>query len=195
MAFDEQAGFLRAVLDAIPSPVLIVDDDVRIRNYNLAAGKLLGEQPSLVLERRGGEAMHCIHATETPGGCGASPSCRDCAIRNSVREASGGQRVSRRSQRMRIVNGKAATEINMLVTTAPFQYGGEALVLLILEDISELTSLRRIVPMCASCRKIRDGEEYWQQVEMYFHRYLDIDVSHGICPECEARLYPEFSKK
>lgn len=81
----------------------------------------------------------------------------------------------------------------MLVTTAPFNYDGRALVLLVLEDVSELINLRRIVPMCAGCRRIRDDDQYWQNVDLYFQRHLKIDVSHGICPECAAHLYPELT--
>jgi nitrogen fixation/metabolism regulation signal transduction histidine kinase len=190
---DERADFLRAVLDAIPSPVLIVDDDIRILDFNLAAAQLLGEAGSIVLKRRGGEALHCIHSAETPGGCGSAPACGDCAIRNSVREAYDGKRVCRKAHLLEIAAGGRNIDVNMLVTTAPIQYKAERLVLLVLEDVSELVSLRRIVPMCAGCRKIRDDQEYWQQVELYFKRHLDIDVSHGICPECAARLYPEYS--
>lgn len=190
---EELADFLRAVLDAIPSPVLVVDDDVRILDFNLAAAPLLDEAKSLVLKRRGGEALHCIHSTEAPGGCGTAPACRDCAIRNSVRDAYDGKHVCRKAHHLQLAAAGHNTDVNMLVTTAPIPYKTERLVLVVLEDISELISLRRIVPMCAGCRKIRDDQEYWQQVELYFKRHLDIDVSHGICPECAARLYPEFT--
>lgn len=177
----------------MPSPVLVVDDDVRILDFNLAAAPLLGGARSLVLKHRGGEALHCIHSTETPGGCGTAPACRDCAIRNSVRDACQGKRACRKAHRLQVAAGGRNTDVNMLVTSAPIHYNGECLVLLVLEDITELISLRRIVPMCAGCRKIRDDQEYWQQVELYFKRHLNIDVTHGICPDCAARLYPEFT--
>jgi PAS domain-containing protein len=187
-------GFLRAVLDALPAPLFVVDDDVCIRDCNAAARAMVGAEGLPVLMKRGGEALHCIHAAETAGGCGASAACGDCVVRNSVRSAAGGGRVSRRMHRMLRAGAEGQVEVNVLVTASPFRYEGEALVLLVLEDITELDALRRIVPMCASCRKVRDDDEYWQRVEQYFERHLDIDVSHGICPECEARLYPEFSR-
>lgn len=191
---DQRVDFLKAVLNAIPSPVLVVDDDVRILDFNVAAGQLLGEARPVVLQRKGGEALHCIHSTETAGGCGAAPACRDCAIRSSVRESYEGKHVCRKAHPMRVAANGQSTKVNMLVTTAPIDYNGERLVLLILEDISELLSLRRIVPMCAGCRKIRDDQEYWHQVDLYFKRHLNIDVTHGICPDCAARLYPEFTQ-
>ena len=192
---DRSAGFLRTVIDAIPSAILIVDSDVRILDFNLAASKMLDEDKTVLFKRRSGEALHCIHSTETAGGCGHAPACRDCTIRNSVWEACHGSRVCRKAQRMRVKIGEQVKEVNMLVTTAPIDYNGQSLVLLVLEDISELINLRRIIPICAGCRKIRNDQEYWQQVDDYFKQRLDIDFSHGICPECVARLYPELSQK
>jgi hypothetical protein len=85
-------------------------------------------------------------------------------------------------------------EINMLVTTAPFAYQGESLVLLLLEDITELLELKSIVPMCAYCKKIRDDEAFWQSVENYFKTHLSLDFSHGVCPECAHKLYQDLKK-
>ncbi len=191
---DNRADFLRALLNAIPSPVLVVDHDVRILDYNLAAAALVGEERTVVLSKRGGDALHCIQAIQAPGGCGTGPACGGCTIRNSVRQACEGKRVCRVAKRMQMSVSGRETEVNLLVTAAPIEYGGEPLVLLVLEDVTELISLRRIVPVCAGCRKIRDDQAYWQHVDLYFKRHLDIDVTHGICPECQARLYPEFTQ-
>jgi PAS domain-containing protein len=188
----QSAEFLGAVLNAMPHPVLIVDDDVRILYVNAAAARVFGGKTP-VLKRRGGEALHCVHSTETPGGCGTAPACRDCVIRNSVREAYVGKQVCRKAQRMQLIVENRTTEVNFLVTTAPFNHNGESMVLLVLEDVSELVNLRRIVPVCAGCRKIRDDQRYWQQVDLYLARHLNMNVTHGICPECAARLYPEFA--
>lgn len=191
---DQSSGFLSAVINAIPSPILVVDSDLRILDFNLAASKLLGGAGTLILKRRGGEALHCLHSTETPGGCGHAPACKDCVIRNSVGEAFGGSQVSRKAEKLQLTIGDAVTEVNMLVTAAPIHYGDESLVLLVLEDINELVNLRRIVPICAGCRKIRNDQEYWEQVDVYFKERLDIDFSHGLCPDCVTRLYPELSE-
>jgi hypothetical protein len=68
--------------------------------------------------------------------------------------------------------------------------GGEPLALLILEDIGEISTLRNILPICANCKKIRNDQQYWQHVEGYFHDYIGVDFSHGICPACMQDLYP-----
>ncbi len=63
-------------------------------------------------------------------------------------------------------------------------------------DLSNaLTNLKRLsglLPICASCKKIRDDKGYWHQVENYMKDHAEVEFSHGICPECSARLYPDL---
>ncbi|MDW7772148.1 MAG: hypothetical protein SCH71_04575 [Desulfobulbaceae bacterium] len=53
--------------------------------------------------------------------------------------------------------------------------------------------LEGILPICASCKKIRNDQGNWQQVESYIHERSEADFSHGICPECAEKLYPEIN--
>jgi len=57
-----------------------------------------------------------------------------------------------------------------------------------LKDVKQLSGL---LPICASCKKIRDDQGYWQQIEQYVQEHSDAYFSHGICPECQERLYPD----
>lgn len=189
---EDLPGFHKAILDAVPDPVFVFDHDVRIVACNAAALTLLGDNPSGVFHRRGGDALHCIHSTETAKGCGGAPACKDCVIRNSVAQAYEGAETSRRVQKMRLVRGAEPLEVHVLVTTAPIDFDGRRLALLVLEDVTELVSLRKIIPICAGCRKVRDDKQYWQSVELYFKRKLDINFSHGLCPDCVVRLYPDL---
>lgn len=63
------------------------------------------------------------------------------------------------------------------------------------ESMEEIKVLRGIIPICASCKKIRDDEGYWHQVEVYIGDHSEAEFSHGICPECTKKLYPEFYEK
>ena len=54
---------------------------------------------------------------------------------------------------------------------------------------SEIKQLHGILPICCNCKKIRNDEGYWQQVEVYIHEHSDADFSHGICPDCLKMLY------
>jgi hypothetical protein len=178
------ADFMKAVIDAFPSPLFVVDEDVRILEYNRAAEALIGEDQTVTLRRRAGEAMHCIHALETPEGCGKAPYCADCVIRNSVNEAFAGQSVVRKKTQAELVVKGSVNKIYLLVTASPFSYETEKLALLVLEDMTETISLRSLLPICAKCKKIRDDKSYWQKLETYFEKHMDVDFSHGLCPEC-----------
>jgi hypothetical protein len=55
--------------------------------------------------------------------------------------------------------------------------------------LSEVRLLGRLLPVCASCKNIRDDAGYWRQVEDYFQEHAGAEFTHGICPECSVRLY------
>ena len=186
----DDESFLKTILDAIPSPVFVVDPDVRIITYNAAGGRVLNQEPELIFRQRGGDVLHCVHATETPGGCGRSASCGECVIRNSVNKACQGQQVVRERTRLEVAGADGSRESYLAITTAPFAHGGDHLVLLILEDIGEL--LKAMLPICSYCKKIREEGAYWQSLESYFHRHHNIEFSHGLCPECARKHYPDL---
>ncbi|HLP09576.1 MAG TPA: response regulator transcription factor [Opitutaceae bacterium] len=60
------------------------------------------------------------------------------------------------------------------------------------EALAQIKTLRGIVPICASCKRVRDDAGYWRQVEAYVAAHSEATFSHGICPECMAKLYPEY---
>ena len=60
--------------------------------------------------------------------------------------------------------------------------------------LEEIKTLRGIVPICAGCRKVRDDKGYWEQVEVYVEKRTDAQFSHGLCPECLGRLYPDLKE-
>lgn len=190
----EMGEIVASILDAIPAPIFLVDDDVQILGYNLSAANLLAQDPEIVMRRRAGEILHCLHATETAGGCGRADFCKDCLVRNSVYKSVRGGQVVRKKIRMELVREGRPIGIYLLVTTAPFNHQGNSRVLLILEDISELMELKTILPICAHCKNIRNDQEYWQSVEKYFSEHLDLEFSHGICPDCAQKFFPEFMK-
>jgi PAS domain S-box-containing protein len=57
------------------------------------------------------------------------------------------------------------------------------------EAISEVKLLSSLLPICSSCKKIRDDSGYWNQLESYFYSHSEIKFSHGLCPECIEDLY------
>lgn len=63
------------------------------------------------------------------------------------------------------------------------------------EALGKVKTLSGFLPICAKCKKIRDDEGYWNQIENYIREHSDAKFSHGICPECAKVLYPEIYKK
>ncbi|NTW98669.1 MAG: response regulator [Geobacteraceae bacterium] len=61
--------------------------------------------------------------------------------------------------------------------------------------LAEIRVLRGIIPICAACKKIRDDQGYWQQLEIFIRDHSDAEFSHGICPECAKELYPAHYEK
>ena len=59
------------------------------------------------------------------------------------------------------------------------------------EALENVKTLRGLVPICASCKKIRDPKGYWSQLEAYLSSHSDLEFTHGFCPECVDRLYPK----
>jgi len=58
------------------------------------------------------------------------------------------------------------------------------------EAMAKVKLLSGLIPICASCKKIRDDEGYWTQIELYIKEHSEADFSHSICPDCIKKLYP-----
>jgi hypothetical protein len=63
------------------------------------------------------------------------------------------------------------------------------------KSVEEINFLRKILPICAHCKKVRNDNGYWQQVENYFHQNAQMDFTHSICPDCMRELYPDIAEK
>lgn len=186
--------YYQTILNAIPLMIFIVDGDVRIRDLNHTAATVFGLDKATILNRRGGEVLHCLHAHDVPDGCGRAPFCQNCVIRNSVTKCLEGQAVTRRRTKAELILGGTNKEIELLITASSMPSSEEPRVILILEDINEISTLRGIIPICAHCKQVRDDQEYWQSVERYFTSYIGVDFSHGICPGCMKKFYSDLGK-
>ena len=60
--------------------------------------------------------------------------------------------------------------------------------------LTEVKTLRGFLPICAYCKKIRDDQGYWSQIETYIRKHSDAEFSHSICPDCAKKHFPEFQK-
>ena len=58
--------------------------------------------------------------------------------------------------------------------------------------LDEIKTLRGIIPICSHCKKIRNDDDSWQRIEKYIGEHSEAEFSHGICPECLKKYYPEY---
>ena len=60
--------------------------------------------------------------------------------------------------------------------------------------LQNIKTLQGLIPICASCKKIRDDKGYWNQIEAYISEHSSAEFSHGICPDCAKKIYPGYTK-
>jgi GAF domain-containing protein len=63
------------------------------------------------------------------------------------------------------------------------------------DALDQVKTLQGLLPICAWCKRIRDDEGYWSQVEAYFHKFTGADFTHGICPQCSEKAQTEWQHK
>ena len=61
--------------------------------------------------------------------------------------------------------------------------------------LEQVKTLQELLPICAWCKRIRDDEGYWSQVEAYIHKHTGADFTHGICPQCLEKLHAKWKHK
>lgn len=59
--------------------------------------------------------------------------------------------------------------------------------------LNEVKALSGLLPICMSCKKIRDDKGYWNQIELYIRSHSQAEFSHGLCPDCMQKMYPEYA--
>jgi DNA-binding response OmpR family regulator len=60
------------------------------------------------------------------------------------------------------------------------------------QALADVQSLRNLLPICSYCKRVRDGQDYWQEVEDYLSDHADVRFSHGVCPSCTQQMREEF---
>jgi hypothetical protein len=68
-----------------------------------------------------------------------------------------------------------------------------ALIVKLQDALANIKTLKGLLPICASCKKIRDDKGYWSQIEVYVRDHSDAEFSHGLCPECAKKYFDQLS--
>ncbi|WP_420642056.1 hypothetical protein [Candidatus Leptofilum sp.] len=84
--------------------------------------------------------------------------------------------------------------IGLLVQIDEAEQKNAKLVIELQQALAKAKTLHGLLPICATCKKIRDDAGYWHQVEVYIRDHAEVDFSHGLCPDCEQDFKNQLSK-
>lgn len=177
--------------DVMRQRVLLIDVDYTVIDANESFCETMGRGRSEVV---GQKCFQVAHASSQP--CWENG--HSCAVKDAIES-----RVRMSVVHRHVVGGVAALE-EIVATPVLDEEGHIKFVVEEIQDITELAhskemkehlekelkTLQGILPICASCKKIRNDQGAWEQVESYVAARTDAGFSHSICPECLKRLYP-----
>jgi PAS domain S-box-containing protein len=180
--------------DTISDFVSIHDKDMKFLRVNKSLAKFFGKEPRELIGRYCYEVMH-----------GCTTPLPDCPHAASLKE---GKPITFEVNSNNI-------GIPLLVTCSPFLHDDgsvlgtvhvardiseqkksrelrEELIKKLTDSLAKVKLLSGFIPICASCKKIRNDKGYWQQVEEYIRDHSEAEFSHGLCPDCVKKLYPDL---
>jgi PAS domain S-box-containing protein len=188
--------YYSGIINTLQEPILIVDLDCHIIDANKSACIYLGQEIKSLIGKNCCELSHPSDRVFFEKG----ESC-PCRL---VLETKQPTRIIHEHRH----NGKSIWE-EIFASPIKDKSGNINFVVLELRDITELVRLkevakklgtetkpsRRFMPICASCKKIRNEEGNWEDIEDYIHELSDVELSHTVCPKCQRKLYPNRFKK
>jgi DNA-binding response OmpR family regulator len=92
-----------------------------------------------------------------------------------------------------ITNRELLARIGAMVRILRAERERDRLIAQLEEALARVKKLSGLLPICAGCKKIRDDNGYWKQIESYLNEHSDAIMSHGICPECANKYYPDLT--
>lgn len=187
---NESENRLLTILDTVQAGIIIIDLETRfIVDANKAAVEMIGTSRDLIVGRK----CHNFLCPTEQGNCPI---------------ADHGQPMDNADRILLTAQGK---ETPILKTVITVRLSGrehllesfldisdrkraekerEKLIGELQEALAEVKTLSGLLPICSSCKKIRDDKGYWSQIETYIGEHSEAEFSHSICPECVKKLYP-----
>ena len=178
----KSTDIVRTIFDNVSFPVLLIDREYKIVEANRAALLHVNQRDEDVIGR---SCFEITHASEEP--CWHSGQV-SCPVREAFEARKRVHAIHRHSVKGQLV-------IEEIVATPLDEVTGEAnYVSEEFRDITELLELREgLLPICFSCKKIRNGNGSWHRIEEYIHDHTGADFSHSLCPECFRQQLQERS--
>ncbi|MCI0659342.1 MAG: PAS domain S-box protein, partial [Acidobacteria bacterium] len=195
----ERKAFLSALIENSPLAIVTIDPEERVQHCNSAFEQLFGYR----LEEMEGKLIDDFVAP------GELTSEALNLTRQAVRGEIGHAVTQRGTKDGRVitvevhgvplvVNGKLVGGYALYQDVTERRRAEEEREKLLVElqgALANIKTLSGLLPICASCKKIRDDGGYWSQIESYVSAHSQAQFSHGICPDCAKQLYPEHYHK
>ncbi len=139
---DRQRGFFRALFDASPNGIVVVDGEMRVRAANVVLSRMFGLRAEEVSGRSVGDVLKCQRADGTSKECGTDPRCDNCRILAAIKSAQAGGHPFRNRIALQVQGAGRPERLVLLVSALLAEYEEQKLTVVILEDITELSNLR-----------------------------------------------------
>lgn len=131
----------RILMDSVPFGLFIVDGDGRVMAVNNMLERVLGVTEQTIVGKGSGETLGCLHASEAPEGCGSGEYCKDCECRKLALTAiSQNQKRNANVYFQLIIDGQVR-DLTLLASAAPFTFNNKRFAVLIITDITRLSSM------------------------------------------------------
>jgi len=141
----DQQAFLSAVFEGVPCSIVILDNDHRIRMVNREFVEAFGLTAAESFNTCIGDVLGCSIALESPGRCGTLDGCEGCKVHIATKTAIDGHTTKKVHCQIESRDSKYSRQLTLQLSSAALNHRGENLAILILEDITELTGLRRLL--------------------------------------------------
>ena len=178
------------VVDTMRDAVIVIDSRMRVGDMNLAMETLAGVDGRHAVGRPLADVL-----SEVPGLAQALKQIGDTSSEFHVAGENGGRCFDLQRSPLFDQHGILAAEIFVLrdiTLRKQLEEERAELLLGLQEAVAHVKTLSGLLPICANCKRIRDDQGYWHGVEAYLEAHSDTEFTHGICPECMKKLYPEY---
>jgi PAS domain S-box-containing protein len=195
----EKQEQIEATLDALPDLLFEVDRQGRILEFHSSSQELLYASPEEFMDKTVDEILPKEPAAIIMSALKrAAEKGRDLGAIYSLEMAMSVKwfELSITAKKdPKVANGRFIVLVHDITRRKQAEMEKEKLILELKKAMSKIKMLKGLLPICASCKKIRDDKGYWTQLEAYISSHSEADFSHSICPECAKKLYPEIYKE
>lgn len=196
---------LRDITASIGEGVLVIDEQGRLEFMNPEAERLLGWSAQELI---GAELHEMIHHRKAEGLLLPAAECASLRVLKTGKRAGTDDDVFIRKDGtafpVSYISAPVIDEGKVVAVVIAFhditqrkqaEQERERLILEHLDALSKIKTLSGMLPICSSCKRIRDDAGYWTQIETYLNEHSEAEFSHGMCPECAEKMYPEYYLK